>query len=65
MKEWLISISAFDKHLRLLQKSGIAPVFPVSNVEYLVSKELHHLSFIVITMDCDNQDHLHSIIIDT
>jgi hypothetical protein len=37
----------------------------MSNVEHLVSIELHHLSFIVITMDCDNQDHLHSIIINT
>jgi hypothetical protein len=64
VKEWSISVSTFDKRLQLLQKSSTAPFFPVSNVEHLVSIELHHLSFIVITMDCDNQDHLHSIIID-
>ena len=54
VKEWSIFVSAFDKRLQLLQKSGTAPFLPMSNVEHLVSIELHHLSFIIITMDCDN-----------
>jgi hypothetical protein len=48
-----------------LQKFGTAPFLPVSNIEHVVSIELHHLSFIEITVDCDNQDHVHSIVIDT
>ena len=61
MKELSSFVSAFDKRLRILEKCGIVPFLLVSNVEHVVSIELHHSSFIVVRMDCDNLDRLHSL----
>jgi hypothetical protein len=36
----------------------------MSNIKHVVSIELYHASLIVITVDCNNQDRLHIIIID-
>jgi hypothetical protein len=63
--EWSFSISMYDKYLRLLQKSGTAPFLLMSNEEHVLSIEIHHGTFIVITVDSDSNNRLHSIVIDT
>jgi hypothetical protein len=63
--EWSFSVSAYDKYLRLLQKSGTAPFLLISNEEHVLSVEIHHGAFIVITVDSDKNNKLHSIVIDT
>jgi hypothetical protein len=62
--EWSFSVSAYDKYLRLLQKSGTAPFLLISNEEHVLSVEIHHGAFIVITVDSDKNNKLHSIVID-
>jgi hypothetical protein len=63
--EWSFSVSAYDKYLRLLQKSGTAPFLLISNEEHVLFVEIHHGTFIVITVDSDRNNKLHSIVIDT
>jgi hypothetical protein len=63
--EWSFSVSAYDKYLRLLQKSGIAPFLLISNEEHVMSVEIHHGAFIVITVASDKNNKLHSIVNDT
>jgi hypothetical protein len=43
--------------------SGTALFLLLSNVEYVISIEFHHGTFIVITVDNDNQKQLHNIVI--
>jgi hypothetical protein len=55
MTEWSFSVSAYDKYVHLLQKSGTAPFLLMSNEEHVLSIEIHHGSLIVITIDsCRN-----------
>jgi hypothetical protein len=63
VKEWSFSVSTYDKYLRLLQKSGSAPFLLLSNEEHVLSIEIHHGTFIVITVDNDTNKKLHSIVI--
>jgi hypothetical protein len=63
--EWSFSVSAYDKYLCLMQKSRIAPFLLLSNIEYVMSIELHYETFITITVDSNTQDQLHSIVIAT
>jgi hypothetical protein len=63
VKEWSFSVSAFDKYLQLMQKTRTAPFLLMLNVKHVMSIELHHKSFIMITVDCNNQDWLHSVVI--
>jgi hypothetical protein len=63
--EWSFSILVYDKYVRLLQKSGIAPFLLMSNEEHVLLIEIHHGTFIVITVDSDKNDRLHSIVLDT
>jgi hypothetical protein len=63
--KWSFSISTYDKYLQLLQKSGTAPFLLMSNEEHVLSIEIHHGTFIVITVDSDSNNRLHSIVIDT
>jgi hypothetical protein len=63
--EWSFSVSAYDKYVRLLQKSGIAPFLLISNEEHVLTVEIHHSMFIVITVESDRNDRLHSIVLDT
>jgi hypothetical protein len=63
--EWSFSVSAYNKYLRLLQKSGTAPFLLISNEEHILSMEIHHGTFIVITVDSDKNNKLQSIVIDT
>jgi hypothetical protein len=63
--EWSFSVSTHDKFIRLLQKSSNAPFLLMSNEEHVLSIEIHHGTFIVITVDSDSNNRLHSIVIDT
>jgi hypothetical protein len=63
--EWSFFVSAYDKYLRLLQKSGNTPFLLMSNEEHVLSIEIYHGTFIVITVDSDSNNRLHSIVIDT
>jgi hypothetical protein len=63
--EWSFFVSAHDKFIRLLQKSSNAPFLLMSNEEHVLSIEIHHGTFIVITVDNDSNNRLHNIIIDT
>jgi hypothetical protein len=58
-------VSAYDKYVRLLQKSGMAPFLLISNEEHVLSIEIHHATLIVIMVDSDRNDRLHSIVLDT
>jgi hypothetical protein len=61
--EWSSFVSAYDKYLRLIQKLELAPFLLLSNAEHVVSIELYYGSFIVITIDINNKEQLHNIII--
>jgi hypothetical protein len=63
--EWSFSVSTYDKYVRLLQKLGTAPFLLMSNEEHVLSIEIHHGSLIVITIDSDTNDFVHSIVLDT
>jgi hypothetical protein len=63
--EWSFSVSAYDKYVRLLQKSGTAPFLQVSNEEHVLSIEIHHGTLIVITIDSDRNDRVHNIVLGT
>jgi hypothetical protein len=63
--EWSFSVSAYDKYVRLLQKSGTTPFLLISNEEHVLSIEIHHDTLIVITVDSDTNDRVHSIVLDT
>jgi hypothetical protein len=43
----------------------MAPFLLISNEEHVLSVEIHHGAFIVITVDSDKNNKLHSIVIDT
>ena len=58
------SVFAYEKYLRLLQKSRIAPFLFMSNEEHVFSMEIHHGTFIVIIVDNDTNNKLHNIVID-
>jgi hypothetical protein len=62
--EWSFSVSAYDKFLRLLQNSGTVPFLLISNEEHVLSIEIHHGTFIVITIESNRNDRLHSIFLD-
>jgi hypothetical protein len=62
--EWSFSVSAYDKYVRLLQKSGTAPFLLMSNEEHVLSIEIHHGTLIVITVDSDTNNKVHSIVLD-
>ena len=62
--EWSFSVSAYDKHVRLLQKSKTSPFLLISNEEHVLTIELHHESFIVITVESDANNKVHSIVLD-
>jgi hypothetical protein len=63
--EWLFSVSAYNKYVRLLQKSGTALFLLMSNEEHVLLIELHHATLIVITVDNNRNDRVHSIVMDT
>jgi hypothetical protein len=63
--EWSFSVSAYDKYVQLLQKSGTAPFLLMSNEEHVLSIEIHHGSLIIIEIDSDTNDFVHSIVLDT
>ena len=63
--KWLFSMSAYDKYVCLLQKSGIAPFLLMSNEEHVLPIEIHHGTLIVITVDSDTNDRVYSIVLDT
>jgi hypothetical protein len=63
--EWSFSASAYDKYVRFLQKSRTAPFLLMSNEEHVLSIELHHGTLIVITVDNDTNNRVHSIVLDT
>jgi hypothetical protein len=62
--KWSFSVSVYDKYLQFLQKSGTAPILLMSNEEDVLSIEIYHGTFIVITVDNDSNNRLHSIVID-
>ena len=63
--EWLFSVSAYDKYVRLLQKSGTAPFLLMSNEEHVLSIVIYHAMLIVITIDSDTNNRVHSIVLNT
>jgi hypothetical protein len=63
--EWSFSVPAYNKYVRLLQKSGTAPFLLISNEEHVLSVEIHHSTFIVITVESNKNDQLHSIVLGT
>jgi hypothetical protein len=63
--KWPFSVSAYDKYVRLLQKSGTASFLLMLNEEHVLSIEIHHGSLIVITIDSNTNDFVHSIVLDT
>ena len=62
---WSFSMSAYDKYVRLLQKSKIAPFLLMSNKELILTIELHHETLIVITVESDTNNKVYSIVLDT
>jgi hypothetical protein len=63
--EWSFSVSAYDKYVCLLQKSRMAPFSLMSNEEHVLSIEIHHGTLIIITIDSDTKNRVHSIVLDT
>jgi hypothetical protein len=63
--KWSFSVSAYDKYVRLLQKSGTASFLLMSNEEHVWLIEIHHGTLIVITVDSDTNDRVHNIVLDT
>ena len=63
--EWSFSMSMYDKFVCLLQKSGIADFLLISNEEHVLLIEIHHAMLIVMTIDSDTNDRVHSIVLDT
>ena len=54
--EWSFSISMYNKYVYLLQKVGTASFLLISNEEHILSIEIHHETFIVITIDNNRND---------
>ena len=65
MTEWSFSVSAYDKYVHLLQKLGTAPFLLMSNKEHVFLIEIHHETLIVITVESDTNNRVHSIVLDT
>ena len=55
----------YNMYLGLLQKSRTTPFLLMSNEEHVLSIEIHHGTFIVITVDSDSNNRLYNIVIDT
>lgn len=61
--KWSFSVSAYNKYLQFLQKSRTAPFLLILNEEHLLPLEIHHRTFIMITVDSDKNNKLYSIVI--
>jgi hypothetical protein len=49
--KWSFSVFAYERYLHLMQNSWTALFLLLSNNEYVLSIELHHETFIGITVD--------------
>ena len=56
-------MSAYDKYVHFLQKSGTAPFLLMLNEEHVLSIEIHYAMLIVITVDSNMNNRIHSIVL--